>query len=353
MLRGKCRYCKVKISPEYMILEVVMALLFIGLYALLYLADGSGWLGAIGGEWWSSNGFFRTWPAFFAWAFLLAGLVSMTIIDARTFTIPIHIPVFITVSAFIFYVVQSFLPVKHWVDPTWPIPVVGWFHFSICAGGLIGLGVAMFLLKTGRVRYSFTDYHEYVKEGEVLAAYPHGRREMFVELLFLAPILLGFVAGYLIGGMLPDAPPPTIIQAIGGSLAGYFMGCALIWGIRILGTLGFGREAMGLGDVHLLGAIGAVLGWFDPILIFFIAPFSGILWVLLSIVLGAVFRGLKRELPYGPHLAAATIILVLARPGLQQLWEGHMPFSWPSPGLIEPSEPEPVALRFLKPDDAD
>jgi leader peptidase (prepilin peptidase)/N-methyltransferase len=44
------------------------------------------------------------------------------------------------------------------------------------------------------------------------------------------------------------------IRGFFGALMGYFAGCTVVWATRIVGTLGFGREAMGLGDVHLMGA---------------------------------------------------------------------------------------------------
>src|SRR5262245_33128213 len=40
-LRGKCRHCGVRISPQYMIVELAIALLFAGLYALLYIVPPS------------------------------------------------------------------------------------------------------------------------------------------------------------------------------------------------------------------------------------------------------------------------------------------------------------------------
>jgi len=83
-----------------------------------------------------------------------------------------------------------------------------------------------------------------------------------------------------------------------------------IWLIRILGTLGFGRVGMGLGDADLMVAVGAVLGAGPAVVAFFIAPFCGILvavWVFL-------FRK-HREIPYGPYLSlAAALVMVVYCP---------------------------------------
>lgn len=336
-LRGKCRYCGVKISPQYMIVELIMALTFLGLYLVLYgISWRTPWWGQIGGPWWATNMVFRTWPVFVAWVFLFAGLVAMTIIDARTFTIPIQIPLFITITAMIAYPLQALMPLMPTPAQTWPIPGVGWHALMLSIGGMSGVFLSYALLRAGKLRYSFADYHEYLKEGEMLADYPHARREMAVELVFLAPCLIGMVLGWFAGSLFAGVPG-VFLQAIGATLAGYLMGAGLIWAIRILGTLAFGREAMGLGDVHLLGAVGAVLGWFDPILIFFLAPFSGIVWAFVSIGIASLFRRARRELPYGPHLAAATLVVILCRPGFQQAWTMYMPaVPMPKSGLVAP-----------------
>jgi leader peptidase (prepilin peptidase)/N-methyltransferase len=339
-LRGKCRYCGVRISPQYMVIELIMALTFLGLYFALYAVPlRTAWWGEIGGPWWMYNMVLRTWPTFIAWTFLLAGLLAMTVIDARTFTIPIQIPLFITVAAMVAYPLQALMPLVPTSAQSWPIPGVEWRGLMLSIGGMLGVALGYALLRAGKIRYSFADYHEYLKDGETLADYPHARREMIVELVFLSPCLVGMSLGWFVGGMFAGVPG-VFLQAVGATLCGYLMGCGLIWAIRILGSLAFGREAMGLGDVHLLGAVGAVLGWFDPILIFFLAPFSGIVWAFVSMGIASLFRRARRELPYGPHLAAATLVVILCRPGIHHLWSVYMPnVPMPKSGLVAASTP--------------
>jgi len=96
-----------------------------------------------------------------------------------------------------------------------------------------------------------------------------------------------------------------------GVLMGYLIGGGVVWAVRILGSLAFGKEAMGLGDVHLMAAVGACLGWVDSTLAFFGAAFVGLFWF----VLGSVFSGtFKRTMPYGPYLAISTVLVLLCKP---------------------------------------
>ena len=183
------------------------------------------------------------------------------------------------------------------------------------------------------MRYSFADYDEHLKDGETLADYPHARREMGVELVFLLPCIIGLVAGFFVGARFPAEPPPVVLQAIGGSIMGYLTGAGILWAVRILGTLAFGREAMGLGDPHLLGAVGATLGWVDPIFVFLLAPFFGLAWAFVSMGFGSVFKGARRALPFGPHLAVATLVVLMSRPAINWVQETYTPWL-PQPRLV-------------------
>ena len=151
----------------------------------------------------------------------------------------------------------------------------------------------------------------------------------------MLPIFAGVGLGYLVGGRLPVSAPPVIVQALGGSFLGYLTAAGLVWAVRILGTLAFGREAMGLGDVHLMGAIGAVLGWVDPIFIFLLAPFFGLSWAFMSMGMSSLFRKKRRELPYGPHLAIATLVVLLCRPAVNWVEVNYLP-GLQQAGLIQP-----------------
>lgn len=80
------------------------------------------------------------------------------------------------------------------------------------------------------------------------------------------------------------------------------------------------REAMGLGDVKFMGAIGAFLGWQAVI---FSLMGSAILGSLVGVTFIA-FR--KREwssrLPYGPYIALAATLWIFAGPEIMAWWLG-------------------------------
>jgi leader peptidase (prepilin peptidase)/N-methyltransferase len=330
LLRGRCKYCDVRISPQYMIIELFMAVLFLGVVWLTYVpTPASPWECTWFGPWWHRNGVWSL-PALCALLVLLAALTAMTIIDARTFTIPIEIPVVATVVAFAGWLVQGLLPARISAAQPWPIPLIDSTWFFIAYGGAIGLLISFILLRRGIFRPSFHDYDKYVKGDDPLADYPHGRREMLVELLYLTPCVVLATAGGLIARALGPADLPYVLEAVGASLLGYLIGGGVVWTIRILGTFLFGREAMGLGDVHLLAAVGAVLGWRDPLLAFFAAAFVGLGWWVLSMPLKLVFKKLRRELPYGPHLAVATLlVLLLQSPPFASTWSLLMQYLHP------------------------
>ena len=81
------------------------------------------------------------------------------------------------------------------------------------------------------------------------------------------------------------------------------------------------REAMGLGDVKFMGAIGAFLGW--QAVIFTVAVSSAIGAVVGLTLFALGKRERSKYLPYGPYLAMAAAIWIFFGPGL---W--RMVFGW-------------------------
>ncbi|MFT3685174.1 MAG: A24 family peptidase [Phycisphaerales bacterium] len=121
---------------------------------------------------------------------------------------------------------------------------------------------------------------------------------------------------------------------LAGTLLGYLIVGGILWAIRILGTLGFGKEAMGMGDVHLMAAVGACLGWIDGTLAFFVsAPVALIGWVVGWVIakMGGSNKG--TTLPFGPWLSIATVLVFVFKPviewGLTALMHANPPINLP------------------------
>ena len=133
---------------------------------------------------------------------------------------------------------------------------------------------------------------------------PHVRREMVKELFFLAIPIACAITAWLIPAQLPEQP---WLARVLGSLLGLLVGGGLLWIFRVGGSLYLGKEAMGMGDAHLMAGVGAVLGAPLIIVAFIMSAFVALAWAL---VLKAM--GKPNVLQYGPWLSVASIITIVA-----------------------------------------
>jgi leader peptidase (prepilin peptidase)/N-methyltransferase len=75
------------------------------------------------------------------------------------------------------------------------------------------------------------------------------------------------------------------------------------------------REAMGMGDVHLLGMIGAFFGWGGVLF----TLFASSIFAIIAAVIGRI--GFGRQLPFGPFLAMGAVAWMV---GGWRLWEWYI-----------------------------
>lgn len=97
------------------------------------------------------------------------------------------------------------------------------------------------------------------------------------------------------------------------SLTGMAVGGGAVWAVRIVAGTAMGQEAMGFGDVTLMGMIGAFIGWQAALIAFPLAPLTAVLIVLVQF---AVTR--SRVVAFGPYLCAGTVVTVF---GWNYLWQ--------------------------------
>ena len=91
--------------------------------------------------------------------------------------------------------------------------------------------------------------------------------------------------------------------ALGRSALGVLIGGGSIYAMGILGDWMFKKESMGGGDIKLMAMVGAFLGWKLAILSFFIAPFLGAIYGIISKLLTK-----DSTIAYGPFLCLGSLI---------------------------------------------
>jgi len=309
-LRGRCRNCGAKFSIRYALVELFTAILFVMVYKGYF-----------------HLGLREPMPAFTHWGWLIyAGhmilicvLLASTLIDAEYWIIPLSISYTAAIFGFGLSAAWPYCLGEHMQNYWRIIPYAGPKMAAAALGGGLGLLLGLILLKLGLIKRSFAELEALEKECEQKGVEMPElkvpiRREMLREAMFLTPsVVLGVLFIKILTGENSAGQwwNSLIIQqkwcaGLLGSLFGFMIGGGVVWATRILGSVAFGKEAMGLGDVHLMAAVGAVLGWVSPTVAFFVAPFFGLGWALLSL---AIHR--RREIPYGPWLSLATVVVMI------------------------------------------
>jgi leader peptidase (prepilin peptidase)/N-methyltransferase len=320
-LKGRCRFCKAPISARYPIIEAITGLLFVLYYVSFFMIGLGPWLARMTPD--GSPQFFTPpmsitehWPVYAIDMILVAALLAASLIDAELFIIPLGIPWFVIPLALLEHAV--------WDGPGWPGALnLSPLAAALAAGATLGIVISFILLLLGVLPLSFAEGEPMLEVDKAKLTSDEQpppdftpaqvRAEMRKEMLFLLPpLLLGFAAA-LIVWKIPAAQHAwasvVSIDWVGGllgSILGLLVGGFVVWFWRIAGSYAFGREAMGMGDVHLMAAVGAVLGSGPAIVAFFLAPFFG-----MGIALYLLLLGKRREVPFGPYLSLASAFVML------------------------------------------
>ena len=283
-LHGRCKNCGAPISPRYFIVELLTGVAFL-----------SCWLA-----------FGNVSPVIaIVYAILLAGLIVATFIDFEHFIIPDEI----TYGGMGVGLIASFLfPRLHDVQTL----TAGMWQsaLGLCAGaGIIYAILRLGKLLFGRQRLKlpvdtkivFTEtsvhlpdreipYDElFYRQSDVIAL-----RARTVELVDRGyrdvMVRLALRSGWLeIGGerMNPEAVP--FLEAVSAEIV-------------------LPREAMGLGDVKFMGAIGAFVGWQGVLFSLMVSSMIGAVIGMALIVMRR--REWSSRMPYGPYIALAAAIWI-------------------------------------------
>jgi leader peptidase (prepilin peptidase)/N-methyltransferase len=302
-LRGKCAECGSPIAIRYLVVEFLTAVLF----AVTWLL-------------------FPPQVVIFLWV-MLALLVAITFIDAEHLIIPSGLTWAGSVIGLGACVVWPQLPVMAGTAGNWLTGLqysgIGWVVGFVGLWLVVELGKLAFGKKVRRFANPVAwhlkepegdqDPMCFVIDDEAIAWWDMFARKSDKLLVETTDILLD---GESVGGgnliiremeiTLPDGTLRHLAKI--KSLAGTASSAVIP------------REAMGIGDVHLLGMIGAFFGWCGV----FFALFAASLFAIIAAVIGRI--GFGKQLPFGPFLAMGALTWAY---GGWKLWAWYLDFLGP------------------------
>ena len=293
-LQGKCAFCGHWISVRYFAVEALAAGGFLACWLFLGPAFGLAMI----------------------YGFVLAGLIAATFIDVEHFIIPDEITLGGVVAGFF----CSFLvPAIHGTEIRAEAMAASFWGIAV-GGGVVYLIVRVGKLLFGRRRIELGENstivfgeeslflpRQEIRYGEIFyrrsdAVVALAKKAELIDRCFLNAEVRLSQHSLKIGGetFRPEAVPYLEVVAD-----------------RIV----IPREAMGLGDVKFMAAIGAFLGWQA---VLFSLMLSSIVGAAIGVGLIAVGRSdWSSRLPYGPYLALAAAIWIFLPSELRDGWRNY------------------------------
>ena len=181
----------------------------------------------------------------------------------------------------------------------------------ILQGGLISAYIFYLIFCCLLIVGSFVDLKFYIIPNEITYTG-----------LVLAPIA-GFVCTgfHNLNGALGyfDNSTNQLIASLQASMLGIFVSGGMIFLCGVIGKLVLRKDAMGFGDVKLMGVIGGFLGWKLGVATFFLAPFFGLLFAIPRLI-----SKKGKMIPYGPFLSLAAFICLLFKDNSVEIIDNYL-----------------------------
>jgi leader peptidase (prepilin peptidase) / N-methyltransferase len=286
-LRGRCKNCGAPISVRYFVVELLTGVAFLSCW--LVFGDAGHPLPSM--------------PVALVYAVFLAGLIAATFIDFEHFIIPDEITLGGMAAGF---AASFFLPSLQGATTL----NIGMGRSFI--GAVVGAATIYAILRLGKLLFGrqrvklpvdakivFTEtavhlpdkeipYEElYYRKSDVIAL--RARTLELVDRGYQDVLVRLSPSSLEIGGEKIDPETVAYMEAVSAEII-------------------LPREAMGLGDVKFMGAIGAFIGWQGVM-------FSLMLSSMIGAVVGVTLIAMRRRewssrMPYGPYIALAAVVWV-------------------------------------------
>ncbi len=135
----------------------------------------------------------------------------------------------------------------------------------------------------------------------------------------------GMIAGMLLSILVPQLHGASDwLSGLIQSAIGLAVGFGSLWTVAVVGEFIFKKEAMGFGDVKLMGAIGAFFGWEAVLFTVMLASLAGT--VVGLILIAAKCKDMQSRIPFGPYLSLGALLWMYWGP---VWWDAYIQFLTP------------------------
>jgi len=290
MLRGRCKNCGAPISVRYLLVELLTGLVFLA----CWLRFGR-----------TGDDFAVTAMLAFSFCMFLAGLIVATFIDMEHYIIPDEI----TYGGAVLGAGLSLaLPALHGVET----------HAAGLREGLIGAAVGAGLvygvLRLGKLLFG---RQQIQLPGESCVVFTETALHLpdqvipYEELFYRRTDTISFRARRL--ELIDRSYWDVVVKLSPEALkigAHEFTPESVVHLEALTSELTVPREAMGLGDVKFMAAIGAFLGWEGAVFALLASSVLGAAGGMTALLLR---HRASSRIPYGPYLAAAAVLWLFGR----------------------------------------